>query len=169
MCYYIEIYRKEYNILMRTEITKLLYSVLDDLTHHTEDDEWIVFTGELNSEDTLLERGGATDTIKGIGEVTISVFIREGGSKPHFHVYTKDKKFHSCVRLDKPEYFKRPGKTSVFSKSELKALVKILETTTYVGRGEEISIWENLARSWNLNSENKIKVEIPEIPDYASM
>lgn len=70
-----------------------------------------------------MSRVGFTDDM-----YEVYVNTDDGGNIPHFHYRLKNNwnKFHTCIRLDKPEYFHHTGKEGVLSSNQLKKLIKFL-------------------------------------------
>ena len=68
-----------------------------------------------------------------ISNYLIYVNSNDSSYIPHFHMVDKnsrgkDKKkgFHTCIRIDKPEYFNHEGKEDRLNSGQIKELVKFL-------------------------------------------
>jgi len=90
----------------------------------------------------------------------------DGGDIPHFHYRKKGTwEGHTCIRLDKPEYFQHGDKQATLNSKQRKELVKFLQSKPT--RTTRFSTnWEYLLDAWNANNSN---VEIPVdliMPDY---
>ena len=98
----------------------------------------------------------------------IAVFGKEGNI-PHFHYFdasTDGDKFHSCIRLDKAEYFIHPGKEDKLNSKQRKELVKFL-CQKYRNKKINMSNWEFLLNAWNSENENSIQLDDNmSMPDY---
>ena len=84
----------------------------------------------------------------------------------HFHFYRgRDRKGGGCIVLDKPMYFKHDGHNDTLDSSEIKSLVKFLNSTD---PDTGLTMWKLIRVSWNQqNSEFKIKTD-SDIPPYSS-
>ena len=90
------------------------------------------------------------------------------GNIPHFHIVDKStlgSKFHTCVKIESPEYFHHTGKEGVLNSKQRKSLVNFLNSLTPL----EISHWEFLLLTWNTNNSNKkLRMDLP-MPDYTKL
>ena len=96
----------------------------------------------------------------------------EGKKIPHFHVYVPDgkytkngedpKTFHTCIRLDVPEYFNHGSKQGKFNNNDLKYLIKILKKPLKKYDGK--TIWRIMVDIWNSAFDGDI--DINNMPDY---
>ena len=85
----------------------------------------------------------------GIGECIIEVYPREG-SIPHFHIFSKDKKFDTCIRIYENFYFSHGGKyKDIFNSKQCKQLNDYLKQD-YTKGPKIISIWEAIIFCWYL-------------------
>ena len=83
---------------------------------------------------------------------TLCVVIRmnDAGNIPHFHIMDKStlgKKFHTCVKIETPEYFHHTGKVDVLNSKQRKSLVEFLKSSHRNG-----TKWEMLVDLWNINN-----------------
>ena len=92
----------------------------------------------------------------------------DGGNIPHFHYRTKGTwKFHTCIRLDSPEYFHHDGKEGILNSKQRKELVKFLNSTDL--HEQDKTHWQVLLKEWNRNNSNiEIDEETP-MPDYLNL
>lgn len=103
-------------------------------------------------------------------EYEIYIHTDDPGKIPHFHLWdagTKGNKFHTCIRIDKSEYFHHTGKEDVLNTNDKKDLCKFLSDKPKNKRYE--TYWEYLVSMWN---DNNSDVEIPEdqsMPDYTKL
>ena len=90
------------------------------------------------------------------------------GNIPHFHIVDKSTlgtKFHTCVKIESPEYFHHTGKEGVLNSKQRKSLVNFLNSLTPL----EISHWEFLLLTWNTNNSNKkLRMDLP-MPNYLEL
>lgn len=102
-------------------------------------------------------------------EVEVVVFTNDPGNIPHFHIRdisTRGKKFHSCIRLDKAEYFYHTGKEDTLNSSDRKDLVKFLSSKSKSKRFSEFTNWQVLLTMWNMNNSSVEIDEDAEMPNY---
>lgn len=100
------------------------------------------------------------------------VFVRsnDAGKIPHFHVMdanTMGSQFHTCIRIDKPEYFHHEGKIDTFNSKEKKELIEFLNSQPRNKRYQ--THWEMVKALWN---DNNSDIEIDEdqpMPDYREL
>ena len=91
---------------------------------------------------------------------------------PHFHYRKKEKdkkmEFHTCIRLDKAEYYHHIGNENILSDTQKENLMKFLKSSSKNKRYK--NNWERLICSWN--HQNNYKMVIDEnliIPDYTKL
>ena len=103
-------------------------------------------------------------------EYEIYIHTDDPGNIPHFHIWdaeTKGNKYHTCIRIDKPEYFHHTGKEDILNSKDKKDLVKFLKSKPKNKRYD--NYWQILVDEWNRN--NSI-IEIDpdqEMPDYTKL
>ena len=104
-------------------------------------------------------------------EVEVVVFTNDPGKIPHFHIrdiVTRGSIFHSCVRIDKAEYFKHTEKEDILNSKDKKDLVKFLKEKTnskiFIGTN-----WQLLLYMWNLNNSDVIIDEDTAMPEYNNL
>lgn len=104
-----------------------------------------------------------------VKDLEIYVRTNDAGKVPHFHICdreTNGDKFHTCVRLDKAEYFHHTGKTDVLNSQQRKALVEFMSTQCKYGL---FSNWSFTLMLWNANnSDVEIDLDAP-MPDYIKL
>lgn len=90
------------------------------------------------------------------------------GNIPHFHIVDKTtlgSKFHTCVKIESPEYFHHTGKEDTLNSKQRKSLVNFLNSLTPL----EISHWKFLLLTWNTNNSNKkLSMDLP-MPNYLEL
>ena len=125
--------------------------------------EHIVFS--LNDEHKILTEMSQVGTFN---KYTILVWTNDLGNIPHFHIVdtsTLGRSFHSCVKIELPEYFHHEGKTDTLNSRQRKALVDFLEKPF----DEDTSNWEYLIMTWNINGSGKRLSKKMPIPDYTNI
>ncbi len=91
---------------------------------------------------------------------------------PHFHYRKKEKgkkmSFHTCIRLDKAEYYHHTGNEDVLSDTQKENLMKFLQK---LGRNIRYqNNWEYMLFSWNHENNYKMVVdEDLEMPNYTKL
>lgn len=91
----------------------------------------------------------------------------DGGNIPHFHYRVKGSwDNHTCIKLDKPEYFHHDGKESLLNSKQRKNLIQFLNR---FDDEEGKTNWQILVIEWNRNNSNKkVDRNIP-MPDYTKL
>lgn len=106
--------------------------------------------------------------IGNVDEYAISIITNDSGNIPHFHIVDKStmgNKFHTCIKIEKAEYFHHTGKENILNSKLRKELIKFLKSETELG----ITHWKYLVATWNKNNSNrKLPIEIP-MPDYTAL
>lgn len=103
-----------------------------------------------------------------VGDLDIRFWTDDPGKIPHMHIMdstTRGKEFHSCVRLDKPEYFIYDGKEDILNSKQIKSLIAFLNSPPSYKKISGTN-WEAALTLWNMNNSD---VEIDEdspMPDY---
>ena len=105
------------------------------------------------------------------GPLEIYVNTNDPGKIPHFHIRNKSnwEEFHSCIRIDKAEYFLHEGKEDTLNSKQRKELQKFMESPVSLSRyaSKFDNNWELTCFLWDMNnSDVQIDPEI-EQPDYS--
>ena len=101
------------------------------------------------------------------------VYIRtdDPGNVPHFHIWdakTRGQKFHTCIRIESPEYFHHTGKEDYLNSSMRKELIKFLKSKPTKLKRYNTN-WEVVVDMWNANnSKANVPDDIP-MPDYMKL
>ena len=98
----------------------------------------------------------------------LEIYIRtnDSGNIPHMYIWdsgTFGQKFHTCVRLDKPEYFHHTGKEDILNSKQRKSLVECL---SLFNKRWGITNWKLLLMLWNDNNSKVVIDEDSKMPDY---
>lgn len=106
--------------------------------------------GTIEFNDVIAEQqvqGNKRFNPNGIGECVIEVYPREGPI-PHFHIFSRDKKFNTCIRIYENFYFSHGGKyKDIFNSKQCKQLNGYLKQDYTKGR-VKITIWDEIIFSW---------------------
>lgn len=123
-----------------------------------------IFNDGTMKDYTEMARVGITDD-----DYEIYINTNDGGKIPHFH-YRKAKnwnEFHTCIMIEKADYFHHGSKQDILNSKQKKELVEFLANKPKSKRYQ--TNWELLVEMWNLNNSD---VEIDEdiiIPDYQQL
>lgn len=101
---------------------------------------------------------------------TFKVFVNGGeGNEPHVHIWddeTNGKNFHTCVCLNKIEYFHHTGKEDILTKEQKEFLVQFFKSECKKNKRYKTN-WEYALSMWNDNNTNKLQVdENSDVLDY---
>lgn len=100
-------------------------------------------------------------------EYEIFVNTDDSGRIPHFHIWdysTKGNKFHTCIKITKPEYFHHTGKEGTLNTKMKKELVKFMQA---VCRNKHFNTnWEYVVSMWNDNNSIEEIDEQQPMPNY---
>jgi len=101
------------------------------------------------------------------------VWIRtdDPGNIPHFHVWDKNSKgglFHTCVKIETPEYFHHTGKEDIFNSKQKKELVEFLQAKPLKSHWHPTN-WDFIITLWNANNSKAEVSEDQDIPDYTKL
>ena len=104
---------------------------------------------------------------------SLNVNTDDAGEIPHFHVRKKSdwSEFHTCIRIDKAEYFLHEGKEDILNARQKKSLQQFMIAPVTVSRYADKfrNNWELTCFLWDMNNSN---VEInpdTEQPDYTKL
>ena len=100
---------------------------------------------------------------------TLCIIIRmnDAGNIPHFHIMdrsTLGSKFHTCIKIETPEYFHHTGKEDILNSKQRKSLVEFLKSSHRKG-----TKWEMLVDLWNINNSTMIVDDNIDMPDYTNI
>lgn len=94
------------------------------------------------------------------------------GEIPHMHIWDDDtdgRKIHTCICLNKIEYFHHTGKEGVLTPKQKKFLVDFLKDECKKNKRYKTN-WEYALSMWNDNNTNKTQVdETSEVLDYTQL
>lgn len=114
-----------------------------------------------------------------IGEIpmrgcTFEIYVNTdySGKIPHFHVRNKNdwNLFHTCVRIDCPEYFLHGNKQDKFNTKEKKVLNEFMsepcKKPLFDENGIRLNNWKYLCTLWDINNSD-VEIDPKTIqPDY---
>lgn len=102
-----------------------------------------------------------------MNEYEIFVNTDDSGRIPHFHIWdysTKGNKFHTCIKITKPEYFHHTGKEGILNTKMKKELVKFMQAAP---KNKNFNTnWELIIAMWNLNNSIEEIDEQQPMPNY---
>lgn len=94
--------------------------------------------------------------------------MNDPGNIPHFHIVDKatlGRDFHTCIKIEAPEYFHHEGKEDVLNSKQRKNLNDFLKNKNELG----VTNWRYLVTTWNINNSNKnVDKDIVQ-PDYTKL
>lgn len=94
----------------------------------------------------------------------------DGRKIPHFHYRLKTdwNKFHTCIQIEKPEYFHHTEKESVLNSKQIRSLIRFLKSPVALSQYAEkfSSNFELIIFLWNINNSDVIVDPETKIPDY---
>ena len=91
-----------------------------------------------------------------------------GGNYPHFHYRTKGScDFHTCIKIDKAEYFIHTSKENKLNFRQRKELVRFLKAPNKSTKFK--NNWERLVADWNSNNSTVEVDEDLEMPNYLNL
>ena len=106
------------------------------------------------------------------GGYLIYVNTDDSGKVPHFHCVdsnSRGNKFHTCIRIDKAEYFKHGNKNDTIKDGkERKALDEFLRSPFAKPKFNGTN-WEYIVMIWNMNNSDVEVDESLEQPDYSNI
>lgn len=101
----------------------------------------------------------------------VYIHTDDPGNIPHFHIWdaeTRGQKFHTCIRIESPEYFHHTGKEDYLNSSMRKELIKFLKSKPTKLKRYNTN-WEVVVDMWNANnSKANVPDDLP-MPDYTKL
>lgn len=124
-----------------------------------------IYEYEVLQESMLLEMARV-----GFIEDKYEVYIHtdDPGNIPHFHIWdaeTRGQKFHTCIKLEVPEYFHYTGKEDCLNSTMRKELVSFLRSKPTKLKRYDTN-WEVVVDMWNANNSRANVPEDITMPDY---
>lgn len=108
---------------------------------------------------------------------TLEIYVNtnDAGKIPHFHLRDMNEwnRFHTCIRIDKPEYFIHENKQDTLTTKEAKELNEFMISPTrkplFNENGQRISNWEYICMLWDdNNSDVMISEDVVQL-DYSQL
>lgn len=103
----------------------------------------------------------------------IYVNTNDGGKIPHFHYRDANdwNKFHTCIRIDRPEYFHHDGKSDVLNSKQKRALQKFMKSKVSLNRYKDkfSNNWELICLMWDINNSDIQIDDIIQQPNYIKL
>ena len=108
-----------------------------------------------------------------IGELEVYVNTNDAGNIPHFHLRNSVNwdKFHSCIRIDKAEYFLHEGKEDKLNSSQRKELQDFMKSKVSINKYADKfkNNWELVCFLWDINNSDISIPEELEMPNYLEL
>lgn len=103
----------------------------------------------------------------------VYVNTNDGGKIPHFHYRDANdwSKFHTCIRIDRPEYFHHEGKSDVLNSNQKKALQKFMKSKVSLDRYKDkfSNNWELICFMWDINNSDIQIDDNTQQPNYINL
>ena len=103
----------------------------------------------------------------------VYVNTNDGGKIPHFHYRDANdwSKFHTCIRIDGPEYFHHEGKSDVLNSKQKKALQKFMKSKVSLDRYKDkfSNNWELICFMWDINNSDIQIDDNTQQPNYTNL
>lgn len=103
----------------------------------------------------------------------VYVNTNDGGKIPHFHYRDANdwSKFHTCIRIDRPEYFHHEGKSDVLNSKQKKALQKFMKSKVSLDRYKDkfSNNWELICFMWDINNSDIQIDDNTQQPNYINL
>lgn len=103
----------------------------------------------------------------------IYVNTNDGGKIPHFHYRDASdwSKFHTCIRIDRPEYFHHEGKSDVLNSKQKRALQKFMKSKVSLNRYKDkfSNNWELICFMWDINNSDIQIEDTTQQPNYMNL
>lgn len=104
-------------------------------------------------------------------EYEVYIHTDDPGNAPHFHILdaeTRGQKFHTCIKIESPEYFHHTGKEDYLNSNMRKELIKFLKSKPTKLKRYNTN-WEVVVDMWNANnSKANVPDDLP-MPDYTKL
>lgn len=101
-------------------------------------------------------------------KLVVIIRMNDPGNIPHFHIVDKatlGRDFHTCIKIETPEYFHHEGKEDVLNSKQRKNLNDFLKNKNELG----VTNWKYLVTTWNINNSNKSVDKDIVQPDYTKL
>ena len=129
------------------------------------DDDWVDPFDPINEQ--WLAEMAKVGTID--DEYDVVIWPKDNGDVPHFHIWdsnTRGSIFHTCVKIERAEYFHHTGKEGVLNSKMKKELVRFLKSFS---KRWNMTMWEVILKLWNDNeSKHNVEEDLP-MPDYMQL
>lgn len=105
------------------------------------------------------------------GKYLVYVNTDDSGNIPHFHIVdtnSRGEEFHTCVKIDNPEYFHHGNKTDTFNTRQLKELNNFLASPFEKSKFHGTN-WEYIVMIWNMNNSSTVIEDDASQPDYTKL
>lgn len=103
----------------------------------------------------------------------VYVNTNDGGKIPHFHYRDANdwSKFHTCIRIDCPEYFHHEDKSDVLNSKQRKELQKFMKSKVSLDRYKDkfSNNWELICFMWDINNSDIQIDDNTQQPNYINL
>lgn len=103
----------------------------------------------------------------------VYVNTNDSGKIPHFHYRDANdwNKFHTCIRIDCPEYFHHEGKSDVLNSKQKRALQRFMKSKVSLNRYKDkfSNNWELICFMWDINNSDIQIDESIQQPNYVEL
>jgi hypothetical protein len=130
-------------------------------------EHWAKEVQNLHEQELLLEMA----RVGFFSDFEVWIRTDDPGNIPHFHVWDRNSKgglFHTCVKIESPEYFHHTGKEDVFNSKQKKELIEFLNAKPLKAKWHPTN-WDFIITLWNANNSNTEVDEKQPISDYTTL
>lgn len=103
----------------------------------------------------------------------VYVNTNDGGKIPHFHYRDANdwSKFHTCIRIDLPEYFHHEGKSDILNSKQKRSLQKFMKSKVSLNRYKDkfSNNWELICFMWDINNSDIQIDDTAQQPNYINL
>ena len=108
-----------------------------------------------------------------VSNLEIYVNTNDGGKIPHFHVRDKDDwdKFHTCIEIERPEYFLHGNKQGILNSKQKIALDQFMRSKVILKKYADKfdNNWELVCFLWDMNNSDVTISDDAVQPDYTQL
>lgn len=103
----------------------------------------------------------------------VYVNTNDGGKIPHFHYRDANdwNRFHTCIRIDRLEYFHHEGETDVLNSKQKRALQRFMKSKVSLNRYKDKfrNNWELICFMWDINNSDVQIDDSIQQPNYVEL
>lgn len=105
-----------------------------------------------------------------IGELEVYVNTDDAGNLPHFHLRDSSDwdRFHTCILIERAEYFLHQGKEDILNSKQRKELQEFMESPVLLKKYKHMvaTNWDLICLLWDLNNSHVTISEDAIMPNY---